>query len=77
MTGLSVLLRGSQHEKLLWAFRLYDVNGDEIVTREEMNAVVSAVYDMIHGGSSTHTIHQDQKTTTIQHVDQIFQVHFR
>lgn len=80
VTGLSVLLRGSQHEKLMWTFRLYDVNGDEIVTREEMCAVVSAIYDMIHSSSSSssssppsHVMPMDQRTSTIQHVDQLFQ----
>lgn len=70
VAGLSILLRGSQHEKLLWTFRLYDVNGDDVITREEMSVVVSAVYDMIHGGFSQHGFH-DQRTTA-DHVDHLF-----
>ena len=31
--GLSVLARGTLHEKLQWAFHLYDINGDGIITK--------------------------------------------
>lgn len=34
MIGLSVLLRGSVTEKLRWAFNLYDINKDGLVTKE-------------------------------------------
>lgn len=34
--GLSVLARGSLHEKLQWAFNLYDING--------MNWILMAVF---------------------------------
>ncbi|KAJ8247746.1 hypothetical protein GJAV_G00249810 [Gymnothorax javanicus] len=32
--GLSILLRGSVHEKLNWAFNLYDINKDGYITKE-------------------------------------------
>lgn len=32
--GLSVLLRGTVHEKLKWAFNLYDINKDGCITKE-------------------------------------------
>ncbi|GCC40940.1 hypothetical protein chiPu_0024779 [Chiloscyllium punctatum] len=34
VVGLSVLLRGSIHEKLNWAFNLYDINKDGYITKE-------------------------------------------
>jgi len=45
--GLSVLARGTLHEKLLWAFNLYDTNHDGIITRGEMLCIVTAIYDMM------------------------------
>lgn len=34
MVGLSILLRGTVHEKLKWAFNLYDINKDGCITKE-------------------------------------------
>ncbi|XP_053257487.1 calsenilin isoform X3 [Podarcis raffonei] len=35
--GLSILLRGTVHEKLKWAFNLYDINKDGYITKEKMD----------------------------------------
>lgn len=57
-------------EKLQWAFQLYDINGDGVVTKEEFTEIVASIYDMM--GKSTypavdeHTIHE--------HVAKIYQV---
>ncbi len=68
--GLSVLARGTLHEKLQWAFNLYDINGDGIITREEMMNIVSAIYDMM-GKYSEPMIDEH---TAKDHVDKVFQV---
>jgi len=68
--GLSVLARGTVHEKLLWAFSLYDVNGDGLITRDEMMDVVTAIYDMM--GRCAEPLIDEH--TTREHVDKIFQV---
>lgn len=34
VVGLSVLLRGTVHQKLKWAFNLYDINKDGYITKE-------------------------------------------
>ena len=34
--SLSIFLRGSQEEKIKYAFTVYDLNGDGYISREEM-----------------------------------------
>ena len=68
--GLSVLARGTFDQKLLWAFSLYDVNGDGIITKDEMLDIVSAIYDMM-GKFAEPAIDEH---TAKEHVDRVFQV---
>jgi len=71
--GLSVLARGSVHDKLLWAFSLYDTNGDGVITREEMLDIVSAVYELM-GKYANPCV---DETTAADHVEKVFKVLFR
>ncbi|KAK3095230.1 hypothetical protein FSP39_011905 [Pinctada imbricata] len=67
--GLSVLSRGSFQERLQWAFSLYDINGDGLITKEEMLDIVSAIYDMM-GRFSEPMI---DESSAREHVDRVFQ----
>ncbi|XP_069475211.1 calsenilin isoform X1 [Ambystoma mexicanum] len=67
--GLSVLLRGTVHEKLNWAFNLYDINKDGYITKEEMLAIMKSIYDMM--GRYTYPILRDD--APIEHVERFFQ----
>jgi Ca2+-binding EF-hand superfamily protein len=33
LVSLSTLLHGTQHEKLTWTFRVYDINGDGVISK--------------------------------------------
>ncbi|OON13969.1 EF hand, partial [Opisthorchis viverrini] len=66
--SLSTLTHGSQTDKLGWAFRLYDVNGDGVITRGEMLKVVNAIYDLL-GRNTEPPIGEN---TTSEHVDRVF-----
>ena len=68
--GLSVLSRGTLQERLQWAFSLYDINGDGIITKEEMLDIVTAIYEMM-GRFSEPSI---DESTTRDHVDGVFHV---
>ncbi|KAL1479575.1 hypothetical protein MTO96_015905 [Rhipicephalus appendiculatus] len=46
--ALSVTSRGSLDEKLVWAFKLYDVDNDGFITRDEMYNIVDAIYQMLN-----------------------------
>ncbi|CAM1316766.1 KCNIP4 (predicted) [Pycnogonum litorale] len=69
VVGLSVLARGSLHEKLRWAFTLYDINGDGFITKDELGDIVNAIYDLM--GRCSDPVIDD--TTTKDHVDKVFQ----
>ncbi|XP_020895550.1 neuronal calcium sensor 1 isoform X2 [Exaiptasia diaphana] len=45
--GLSVSLHGTLDEKMKWAFQLYDLDGDGVITREELATVVHSVHCMM------------------------------
>ncbi|XP_072026684.1 Kv channel-interacting protein 4-like isoform X5 [Amphiura filiformis] len=68
VTGLSVLSRGTLHEKLNWAFNLYDINGDGFITRDEMLLIVQSIYDMM-GKYSEPTL---EDVTPQEHVERVF-----
>ncbi|XP_064328908.1 calsenilin-like [Phalacrocorax carbo] len=68
--GLSVLLRGTVHQKLKWAFNLYDINKDGYITKEEMLEIMKSIYDMM--GRCTHPALRD--SAPAEHVELFFQV---
>ncbi|NXC22777.1 CSEN protein, partial [Corythaeola cristata] len=67
--GLSVLLRGTVHQKLTWAFNLYDINKDGCITKEEMLEIMKSIYDMM--GRCTHPTLRD--SAPAEHVELFFQ----
>uniref|UniRef100_A0A3B3H7U3 Kv channel-interacting protein 4 n=1 Tax=Oryzias latipes TaxID=8090 RepID=A0A3B3H7U3_ORYLA len=68
--GLSILLRGTVQEKLIWAFNLYDINKDGYISKEEMLDIMKAIYDMM--GKCTYPVLKEE--TPRQHVEIFFQV---
>ena len=68
--GLSVLARGSLPERLQWAFNLYDINGDGIITKDEMLDIVSAIYEMM----GRFTMPVIDECSARDHVEKVFQV---
>ena len=53
MLGLSILINGSTDEKLAWTFHLYDLDGDGVISREEMEDLAMAV-SSVHRGHRGH-----------------------
>lgn len=68
--GLSLLLRGSLHEKLQWAFSLYDINGDGVITSDEMVSIITSVYDIMGKFAEPRF---DEKTVR-EHAEFVFEV---
>lgn len=68
--ALSVTSRGNLEEKLVWAFKLYDVDNDGFITRDEMYNIVDAIYQML-GNASTKEEEEDEDPR--ERVDRIFE----
>lgn len=66
--GLSLLLRGTLLEKLEWTFNLYDINGDGVITSDEMYSIVLAVYDIV----GKYAEPKIEEHTIREHVDNVF-----
>ncbi|CBY24249.1 unnamed protein product [Oikopleura dioica] len=64
ITALSLTSRGHFEEKLEWAFRLYDIDNNGTISRDEMLQIVSAIFRMVGNFS--------QEETPEQKVDRIF-----
>uniref|UniRef100_A0A8C5J0E5 EF-hand domain-containing protein n=1 Tax=Junco hyemalis TaxID=40217 RepID=A0A8C5J0E5_JUNHY len=64
--GLSVLLRGTEQQKLRWTFDLYDVNKDGCISKEDMLEIMKSIYAMMGQPAPGHS-------APAQHVELFFQ----
>ncbi|XP_045115461.1 calsenilin-like isoform X3 [Portunus trituberculatus] len=59
LVSLSQLLRGTAYDKLKFAFKLYDVNGDGCITKAELTDIVSSVHELM--GRNSHNRHRVER----------------
>ena len=65
-----MLCRGTIDEKLRWIFRLYDINGEGSITRDNVAEVILSFYDLL-GRSVQPSVEEEDVQ---EHVDRIFEV---
>ncbi|XP_022706363.1 uncharacterized protein LOC111270413 isoform X2 [Varroa jacobsoni] len=78
VTGLSALSKGTPKEKLLWAFNLYDINGDGRITRDELIDIICSVYSLSADrertdGADGDDRHSKYNEAQLSHADRVFQ----
>ena len=47
LVSLSTLLHGTLYEKLSWTFRVYDLNGDGVISKTELGNVMVGIYELM------------------------------
>ncbi|CAG0918670.1 unnamed protein product [Notodromas monacha] len=66
---LSLLFRGSVHDRLHWLFSLYDVNRDGFISRADVADVVESIYGILGSGN---TVPQVDEAGCRQHAERVF-----
>ena len=67
MQSLSLLSGDCVSEKLEWTFRLYDVNVDGLISKDELLDIVTSIYDLLGDVAVS-------PDTIQQHAHAVFQV---
>ena len=66
LLAVTISSSGTPEEKLKWAFKLYDINGDGVINRCEMIIVVEAMFEMLDDG------HMQRRSRAKERAKEIF-----
>ena len=65
LLALDICSNGTVEEKLKWAYKLYDVDGDGVINQEEMTKIVQSIYEMMDASATRPTDSAKEKTMDI------------
>lgn len=68
--GLSISLHGLPEDKMKWTFQLYDLNGDGVITREELAKVIHSVNSMM----GVDSVPLGEELSVEEHVERLFEL---
>ncbi|XP_053394762.1 neurocalcin-delta B-like [Mercenaria mercenaria] len=54
IVGLCVSASDDLDKKLKWAFKMYDIDGNGTISKEEMTSIFKAIYNMTNTGELSH-----------------------
>ena len=69
LIAVHVSAQGSQVEKLKWTFKLYDVNGDGLLTMDEVRQVFQATSGLLDYSQNYNTSPQNKATELFNKID--------
>jgi Ca2+-binding EF-hand superfamily protein len=65
LLAINISSNGNPEQKLNWAFKLYDINGDGVINRCEMIIIVEAMFEMLDDGHVQRKSHAKEKAKEI------------
>lgn len=66
MEFLSVISKGTTHDKMLWAFTFYDLDRDGVISKDEMIKVTDAIHELMGEGNRPNNYEAKK------HVEKVF-----
>ena len=72
LLALDVSTCGTPEDKLNWAFKLYDINGDGVINRCEMIMIIESLFEMLDDGTLKHLPEYNRKTYAKERAKVIF-----
>ncbi|EEB10071.1 Kv channel-interacting protein, putative [Pediculus humanus corporis] len=61
VTNLAYVLNGGLKEKLQWIFRLYDIDGDGKISKQEMSTIIQAIHNLLSPNEELSKEHTNLK----------------
>ncbi|XP_040572763.1 neuronal calcium sensor 1 isoform X2 [Lepeophtheirus salmonis] len=68
MEFLSVICKGTTHDKILWAFKFYDVDKNGFISKDEMVKVSDSIHELMGVNGTT----PKSGSKTVKHIEQVF-----